>query len=311
MASDSRTVGWPDSDAPWLEQPQARYRRLRTFRDVLVFSGAYIAIIAALEVVLAMLVLDVVASLAPVAVGCITFTIYANDRLVDADVDAISNPRRTAFVERYRRPLSAAAAVSYGIALTIAVANGPLSTILALFPAAVWVLYAVNLAPGRLGAITRLKEVFLVNSSLVAVAWGVTVVMFPIAFTGAPIGPTAWVLIGYFAAGTFIGAEISNTRDVATDEDASVTTLPARFGQRTTKLVLYVVAVGGLLWLLAAVLVEALGLLSAVALAAGLVAMTGVVAGLDRDVDIGLLAILGECARLPSLALLVAALVFF
>jgi 4-hydroxybenzoate polyprenyltransferase len=271
---------------------------------VLVYSGAYIALIAALEVVLVMVVLGLSTWLAPVAVGCITFTIYANDRLVDVESDAVSNPTRTAFVQRHRRSLSALAATAYGVAVMLAVDNGPLALALALFPAAVWVLYAVDWVPGLLGSIRRLKDVLMVSSLLVGLAWAVTVVVMPIAFAGVGFSPASWILIGYFAIGTFIGTEISNVRDIEADETNSAATLPTTVGVKATKYILHGVAITGLALLYAGWASDELRALTAGALAVGLFAVMGVISLLDRDVEASTLAIGGELARLPALAIL-------
>ena len=303
MASDQRTRSAHGRDAVPAEElsrldPTGVLARVR---DVVVFSSAYIAAIAALEVVLVMLVLDLSASLAPVMVGCVTFTIYAYDRVIDVDADALSAPRRTAFVERHRRSLSALAAISYGIAVAIAVVGGPLATILALFPAAVWVLYGVDWAPEIVGSVGRLKDVLVVSSVLVAVAWGVTVVLVPIAIVGGPITLPAWILVGYFAVGTFVGAEISNARDVAADAASDVATLPGAVGLAATRRLLYTFLAGGLSLLILGLALGQLGIVTTIALSVGLLAMAGVVAALDTEVADSTLAIWGECARLPSL----------
>lgn len=315
-------VGWVEVVIPMASDRQTHGRRpvaaqglsllgssglLATVRDVLVFSSAYIAIIAALEVALVMVVLDLSVSLAPVMVGCVTFTIYAYDRVIDVEADALSAPRRTAFVERHRRTLSALAAISYGVAASIAVVGGPLATALILFPAATWVIYGVDWAPEIVGSVRRLKDVLVVNSLLVAVAWGVTVVLGPLAIADATVTPVAWILVGYFAVGTFVGAEISNARDVTADAASDVATLPGAVGLAATRRILYACLAGGFGLLSVGVWLDQLGLIVTVALSVGLLAMAGVVAGLDRPVDGSTLAICGECARLPSLVLLLLA----
>jgi 4-hydroxybenzoate polyprenyltransferase len=309
MASDQRTGpahGREPVADEWVSRldPAGPMKRIR---DGLVFSSAYIAIIAALEVVMVMLVLDLAAPMAAVMVGCVTFTIYGYDRVIDLEADELAASRRTAFVRRHRRTLSGLAAVAYGAAVAIAALGGPLATALVLFPGAVWILYAVDWAPEWFGSVRRLKDLVVVGSLFVAVAWGVTVVLAPVAVAGAAITPTVWVLVGYFAVGTFVGAEVSNVRDRHADVADGVDTLPTALGVGATKWILTAVLLAGLALLWLGHSLGALGLTASAALSVGILAMGGVVAALgrlDRDAS---LAIYGECARLPSLlALLVA-----
>ncbi|MEF8785253.1 MAG: UbiA family prenyltransferase [Haloarculaceae archaeon] len=270
----------------------------------LVYSSAYIAVIAALEVVMVLLLLDLPANPAPVIVGCVTFTIYVNDRIVDADVDVAATPGRTAFVRRHSRTLSGLAAVSYGLAVTLAVYGGPGVLGLTLFPFIVWVLYAVDWAPANAIPFKRLKELLIVNSTLVAVAWAATVVLLPVVYVGATITPAVAVLLVYFAIGTFIGAEIANVGDVEADRDGNVATLPSTVGVHTTRGILYGVGLAGMAILGLALAGGYFGIWAILSLAVGLTCMLGVVALLGRVDDPELLTIGGEFARLPVLVLL-------
>jgi len=272
--------------------------------ELLLYSSVYIAVIAALEVVMVLLLLDLPANPTPLIVGCVTFTIYANDRLVDVDADAAASPRRTAFVRRHSRTLSGLAAVAYGTALALAVYGGPAVLALTLFPAVAWVLYAVDWAPANLIPFQRMKELLVVNSTLVAVAWASTVVLLPAVYTGIPFTPSVWILLVYFAIGTFMGAEIANVGDIEADRDSNVATVPSAFGVTATRQALYAVGLGGIAMLGFALTSGYLDISAAVALAVGLACMLGVVALLGRVDDPELLSLAGECARLPTLLVL-------
>lgn len=306
MASDSRSWESPRNKVDTVSPDRTTWiqERVAWLWSALVFSAIYIAVIAALEVVLVMAVLGLPMNLAPLAVGCITFTIYANDRLVDIESDAISNPQRTAFVQRHRRSLSAFAALAYGLAVALAVYNGPVALALTLTPGAAWVLYAVDWTPSAAGSIRRLKEVLLVNSILVALAWAVTVVVMPIAFADAPLSPASWLLVVYFAVGTFIGTEISNVRDINSDVDSSVSTLPSNIGLAWTKYVLFVLALLGIGVLAFGWLHGIFDALATGALSVGLLGMMAIVALLDSQIDEATLSVWGECVRPLSLAIL-------
>lgn len=309
MASDSRSgvSDWAEAEptinphAPWV------YRQLTALWRVFIFSSIYMAVIGALKVVLTIYVLDLPMSLAPLAVGCLTFTIYAYDRLIDTSSDVVSNPRRTAFIQRHRRTLSALAALSYGIVIAIAVYKSPLALVLSLVPAVAWVLYAIDWTPDGLAAIDRLKEVFLLNTLLVAVTWAVTVVLFPLVFVGAELSPASLILIVYFAAGTFVGTELSNVRDVESDINNGISTLPAKFGLTSAKYVLHAISLFGIAFLGYGWTVGYFDVLSTIALSVGLLLMMAIIALVDRDVNKRRLSICGEFARTTSLLILVIA----
>jgi 4-hydroxybenzoate polyprenyltransferase len=250
--------------------------------------------------------LDLPANPTPFIVGCVTFTIYVNDRLVDIDADTAANPGRTSFVRRHSRSLSAVAAVAYGVALMLAVYGGPKTLALTLFPAIVWVLYAVDWAPVNAIPFQRLKELLVINSTLVAAAWASTVVLLPVVYAGAAITPSVLLLVAYFAVGTFMGAEIANVGDVEADRKGNVATLPSTFGIRATRYALYLVGIAGLALLGGGLASGYLGVHAMLALAVGLACMLGVVALLGRVDDSRVLSIAGECARLPILVVLLA-----
>ncbi|MFC6772348.1 4-hydroxybenzoate polyprenyltransferase, partial [Halorubrum pallidum] len=74
-------------------------------KDVLTYSSAYLVFIAMVEVLTVHVVLSLPLNPAPVVVGLVTFSVYAGDRVADADSDALSTPERSAFVTRHREAL--------------------------------------------------------------------------------------------------------------------------------------------------------------------------------------------------------------
>jgi len=278
--------------------------QIKTAWLLLEYSSAYLATLAALEVIMVQLLLSLPVTLAPIVVGLTTFAIYANDRLVDLTSDAISNPQRTEFARQYQGVLYVAAAIAYGIAVTLSVLGGPLALGLTLIPGIAWVLYAVDWVPTGNTPFYRLKEIIVVNSAIIAVAWSVTIVFLPIAFAGSTITPETWVVFGYLTLGTFICAEISNARDIKSDIESNVSTLPVVLGVHRTKHVLYGIS------LLMAVMVSFstmsgyLTIISAVALLIGLGSLISIISLLGRDNIDQSLSVAAEFTRMPVLAIL-------
>jgi len=207
--------------------------------NALVYSSTYLVGIALVEVAIVMVLLGLQPNPAPVIVGLITFGVYAYDRLIDVDADAVVNPKQAAFVRRHRDTLYVLASMAYAVAVAIAVLNGPMAFALALLPGMVGVLYASEWIPDVGVRADRLKDLLVVNTGVVAGAWAVTLTFLPLAVTDAPFGPTAGLVFGYFFVRMFVDTELSNVGDVEGDRETGVATVPVVFGVRRTRHVLY------------------------------------------------------------------------
>ena len=278
-------------------------------------SGApFIALIAAVEALIATVLLGLTLTPAPLVVALVTFAVYTVDHVADADADARSTPERAALAHRYADQLMIAAALAYGLAVAIAVVGGPLALGVTLVPGAFWVLYASNWLPsvGRLAGavgsgtraravrrrVPRLKEVVILNSVVVALGWAVAVTVLPIAFAGSSGGPLAVVVFAYFFLRSFVDAELPNVRDIDADAAVGVATLPVAIGVAATRRALYGVDTGAAVIVGASV---ALGLLAwpfAVALLAGIAVSMGVTGLAGRIDDASLLGVAPDCSYL-------------
>lgn len=279
--------------------------RTKPVRNLLLYSSAYLALIAAAEVVLVSKLLSLPLSPAPIVAGLLTFAVYGNDRLVDIETDAKTAPARTAFVRRYQDSFYVLAAIAYGLAVALSVFGGPLSFGLSLLPGAVWVLYAYNWIPQFAEQTRRLKEIFILNSALVAVAWSLVIVFLPLAFVDAAVSPAVGVVFFFFVLATFVNTEIPNVRDTAGDREIGVRTLPVVVGVRGTKFVLYGITVLTAAILVVAVSESVLTIREISVLLASLLFLAGVIFCLNRIENNGALAIAAECTRLPALVLAV------
>ena len=230
-------------------------------------AGApFIALVAAVETLIATALLGVGLTVAPLVVGLVTFAVYTVDHVADADADAASTPRRALLARRYGDQQMVAAALGYGLAVALAVAGGPLALALTLLPGACWVVYASDWLPdvgravgdavaaviprGRLGSgstaadggyrhVPRLKDVLVLNSAVVATAWAAALTLLPVAFAGVAAGPAVAVVFAYFFLRSFVDAELPNVRDVEADAAVGVKTLPVVFGVARTRWLLY------------------------------------------------------------------------
>jgi len=304
MATNPQNKTNDSTTVPTSQLRNRLYRLGKPVRDFLLFSSAYLALIAMAEVLIVTKLLSLPLSPAALVAGLLTLAVYGNDRVADVETDEKTAPGRAAFVKRYNQLLYALSAVAYGLAVALAVLGGPIAFGLALLPGAAWIVYAQDWLPS-FGHVKRLKQVFILNSVLVAGAWALVIVFLPIAFAGVPITPAAGIVFLFFFIATFVNVEIPNVRDRTGDREIGVKTLPVVLGVDGTRYALY-----GVTSLIAAILATAFvdGILSLPAVAglsASLLWLLVVVACLGRSKNNGALTIAAECSRLPALALVV------
>lgn len=212
----------------------------RTFW-VFKYSAFHLAIIAAIQTLLATLLLSVPLTLAPVVVGLVTLAIYGNDRVLDVDDDAIGKPQQSAFVRRHQEKLYLIGSTAYGLAVAISILGGPVALLITLLPGLFWILYATNWLPTLNARFQRLKNVLFVNTALVATAWAVTLTFLPLAFADASITPRVALVFAYFFLAIVICTEVPNVRDIAEDTTIGVRTIPTVYGKTFTRKLLYTV----------------------------------------------------------------------
>lgn len=263
-----------DRQTAWSATVGRVSHRLESFWNVLRYSSAYLSIVTVVEVTIAMIVLSVPPNVAPAILGLVTFAVYANDRIADADDDAVSKPDQVAFVRRHENVLYVLAAVAYGLAVALALLGGPAAFALTFLPGVFWVLYAADWVPEVTARLPRLKDVLVVNSAVVAFAWAVSLTFLPLAVAGRSPTPLAGMVFAYFFLRSFVDTELPNVDDRRSDAAAGVRTLPVVFGVETTRRVLVGVDVLTLGLVVGGVLTGVVSVLIAVALGSGLVYST-------------------------------------
>ena len=238
-----------------------------------------------IEVAIAMTLLSLPLSPAPLVVGLVTFAVYTNDRVADAEADAVSNPHQAAFARRHRDSLYVLAAAAYGLAISIALFGGPIALALTLIPGVFWIVYGSHWVKSLNSRIERLKNILVLNSAVVALAWATCLTFLPVAFADAALTPAVGVVFGYFFLRSFVDVEIPNVRDIDADRAVGVMTIPSVVGVRGTRVALYGVD------LVTAILVgyaAVTGLIAwplAVALCVGLCYSLGIISQLGRITD--------------------------
>lgn len=194
--------------------------------------------VAAAKVTFAMALFATEALLAPLAVALIAFTVYNANDLSDRDEDAINRPAMADFADRHAGAIAVVAGVAGLAAIVLATASaGPVGGALVLVPVVAGAIYSLPLVP--VGGHDRIKEVYVLNSAVVAAAWAITVAGLPAVVSGDVSPAAALVVCVYFFLRTFVSVEVFNVRDVAGDRASGVETLPVRLGLAETRTVLF------------------------------------------------------------------------
>lgn len=254
----------------------------------LVYSSVFLGAVSACKVATACVLLGVAPNLS-LAVGFLApLGVYNLDKAADVDADAATYAGRAAFV-RAAGPWFAVGSVAALLAALVVAASGGLAALaIASLPALATAVYTYPVLPGR-GA-DRLKDVYLVNTGVVAGAWAIPVAALPAAFaldahrpvdgSSVVFGGVA-VVTGWFFLRTTIAAEARNVRDRVGDAAEGVRTLPVVHGVRRTRRLLYAldaasvavvaigVAVGAVPWFAVAAVLPAVALSLAVTNAVG------------------------------------------
>ena len=235
-------VDWSNNPLGFLNR--VVWKRCNRVWNLFVYTSLYITAIAIIETWLAMRLLGFEANLALVIVGLITYSVYMNDRIADVDTDSVSNPMQAEFIQRHRGPLFIIAAGAYGLAVMLAVLEGPAALLLTLLPGVFWVFYALDYFNFVSDGLNRLKEIIILNTMVVAVAWAATVTFLPAIVASEPISWEIWPVFAYFLLRDFVHTEVPNIPDRFSDAQIGVSTIPSRYGLVTTRRALYLVNVG-------------------------------------------------------------------
>jgi len=259
-------------------------------------------VVAAAKTAFAMALLGVTAPTAPAVVGLVSFAVYTANDLADIEEDAINCPGRTSVVTDRPRQIAVLAACGLAAGCGLAFWAGGLGAVaVTVVPVAACLCYSVPVTPaGR-----RLKDVYVVNTLLVALAWALTVTALPIVVAGEPIGAVAVAVCGFFLLRSFVSVELCNVRDVAGDAAAGVDTRPVVSGIGRTRQLLVTLDLASLavLGALVAVPHASLPALFALPIVSAALSLTWVL-GRTNDIDGLCLAKDGEYLLLGLVAVL-------
>jgi len=255
-------------------------------------------LVAATKVVVVSLLLSLPLTTAALLAGLVTFSVYGSNKLVDAE-DEVNCPDRASFVARNRELLLFGTLGAYVVALGLAALDGVDSFLLTLVPAVAAVLYSTPWLPFDGG--TRVKDLLVANTVLVAGSWAVYVTFIPVAYADAAVSVSAVVVCVFFFLQTVVAGEVLNARDVVGDRAEGVRTMATVFGVRRTQWALYALDGFSLVLLAWAATTDILASPLAIALVPAVGYSVLVTALVGRDVDRRRLGTCRDCQYLVML----------
>ncbi|MFC6756689.1 MULTISPECIES: UbiA family prenyltransferase [Haloarcula] len=188
--------------------------------------------VAAAKTGFASALLGVATPLPAVVVGLVSFAVYTANDLADLEEDAINSPDHSSFVASHPAVVAFLAVGTFALGAAIAwLGGGPVALAVACVPLGASLLYSLPVTFGG----RRLKDVLGVNTTLVALAWAVTVTGVPLIFAGRAVGPVAIAVCLFVYLRTFVSVEVFNVRDVTGDAATGVDTLPVVLGVPRTR----------------------------------------------------------------------------
>ncbi|WP_122090034.1 UbiA family prenyltransferase [Halalkalicoccus subterraneus] len=233
------------SNGDELETLRRWFDRLRETQPGRVIQEAYavcvqcsllLAAVGASKVAVVSLLLSLPLNVAAGVAFLVTLAVYNHNKLTDLEEDAVNDPEGAAFFDSRKGLFTVLSVGAYALALGLSALGGPRAFALALFPGVLGVLYSSRWLPGA--GPDRLKDVLLVGTGAVALAWAVPLALLPPAVGGQGIGLGALVVLGFFFLRTVVAVELFNVPDVAGDRRNDVGTLPVALGVRPTQYVL-------------------------------------------------------------------------
>lgn len=228
---------------------------IRKLAEGVVLTDVYAALIGALIAVL--FIADFGGGTSPEAVLIIFsegLVIYALNRQVDRDIDAINNPQRTAFLAS-----NGLLVLVPSVALFLVIAAYYFVTNLALF-AVVGVIfllgafYSFSLVPAFIAkhiGFSRLKEALFLKNASVGIMYGM-VAFIPAVATGARLDWAFLAFFAFIAIRFFIVSVVFDLRDVEGDARLGIRTIPIVLGKERTAYLLQALNAASLVLVLAA-----------------------------------------------------------
>ena len=193
---------------------------------ILAYSSIYLSFAGGAMVFLSCFLQDIPFSpVSTLIMILVTYGVYNLNRKTDEAEDSVNHPERYSFTKRYVTILSLSAAMAYIGAVILGLFHGFEAVITTLIPLFAGVIYSIPLLPQRTG-FSRIKEVPVLKSIVVAFAWAVPPAFLPAYLVSSGITTQTLIVAMLFFILVFANTVMFDIRDTSGDAAAGVKTIP-------------------------------------------------------------------------------------
>lgn len=231
---------------------------VKSFFIFLAYSNLLLAIGASLAAFTACVIFDFFGpnfSYIPLLIiFLITFSIYNFNRKTDLKEDKINHPERVDFIRKHEKILFVSSVLSYALALSLSLLKNVGTFLVSILPLVIMSLYSIRWAPESVRKrlkFSRLKEIPIIKNTVVSMTWAAMIFVL-IFYLSLPMTIAVWVAFFLLFLRIFINTVMFDVRDTIGDKIFNIKTLPAAFGLKKTKYILYGINLFIILFLLIA-----------------------------------------------------------
>jgi 4-hydroxybenzoate polyprenyltransferase len=169
----------------------------------------------------------------------LTYAVYGMDRLVSLEEDRLSHPERTRFLQQNKRPFAVSTVLAFFGSLLLAATSGWVVALIPIAPLAV-MFYSGNLPKKVLrGRKPNLKQRFIIKNICIASGWAFLLLVTSF-YLGHPMSTGMWLFLVPLLMKLFVMAVAYDFKDISSDKNAGVRTLPVVMGEDGSKLALHI-----------------------------------------------------------------------
>jgi 4-hydroxybenzoate polyprenyltransferase len=172
----------------------------------------------------------------------LTYAVYGMDRLASLEEDRLSHPERTRFLQQNKWPFAVSTVLAFFGSLLLAATSGWVVALIPIAPLAV-MFYSGNLFQKVLR--TRgphLKQRFIIKNICIASGWAFLLFVTSV-YLGRPMSIGMGLFLIPLLMKLFVMAVAYDFKDISSDRNAGVRTLPVVMGEDGSKLVLHILNV--------------------------------------------------------------------
>jgi 4-hydroxybenzoate polyprenyltransferase len=194
---------------------------------------------SSMSTVFSILFLNTISILLFACVFLTTYAFYAIDSIVGIEVDKVSHPEGSHFLRKHRTMMCATILLAIVASISISALVSPLIVLLVVIAPAIALMYSGDLPlKHQTGRAFGIKRFPLLKDAFIASGWAF-LLPFTFLFLNAPMKAEHWLFAIPLFLKLFVMAIIYDFKDISSDRESEVRTLPIMIGEGPTKTVLH------------------------------------------------------------------------